>query len=123
MSKSGLNTALRGIADRPKNFVIHDLRRTVRTYLSELGVATNVAELCLNHRPTDIRKVYDRAELLDQRYDALLRWEAYLDTLLSDRRAEPANTTFTELEALIERSRGDQKLREYVISRLLKQPV
>ncbi|SHL89518.1 site-specific integrase [Rhodanobacter sp. OK091] len=122
LSKSGINTALRNITGLPSGVVIHDLRRTVRTHLSDLGVATNVAELCLNHRPTGIKKVYDRSELLDQRFAALLKWESYLQSL-STKPASPDNARVVrELDTLLERIRDDESLRAYVIKRLMATP-
>lgn len=118
LSKSGINTALRTVTGLPDGVVIHDLRRTVRTNLSDLGVPANVAELCLNHRPTGIKKVYDRAELLDQRYMALVKWERYLQSLLTtDGSEKPAIAT--ELDVLIDKIREDESLRNYVLRQLL----
>jgi integrase len=119
LSKSGINTALRTVNGLPKGVVIHDLRRTVRTYLSDLGVPTNVAELCLNHRPTGIKKIYDRAELLDQRHMALLKWERYIETLLSAGNSQQKSASSSELDALISKIRDDDYLRSYVIQQLL----
>jgi hypothetical protein len=119
LTKSGINTALRNLKGLPNGVVIHDLRRTVRTYLAELGVAPNVAELCLNHRPTGIKKVYDRAELLDQRYHALQQWERYLQGLLVPGYLKPRGPVANELGALIEKIRGDELLKSYVLKELL----
>lgn len=119
MSKSGINTALRGVKGLPAGVVIHDLRRTVRTYLAELGVSTQVAELCLNHRPTGVKKVYDRAELIEQRYVALNRWESYLQQLLSSPKATPKVEASSELEAMISQALGDEQLRRHILQRLL----
>jgi integrase len=85
ISESTLNAALKGVKG-PKDIWIHDLRRTVRTGLSELGgVPDAVAELCLNHRPTGIRGVYDRSERLQERARALQRWANHVDSVCSDR--------------------------------------
>ena len=119
ISKSGINTALRGVKGLPEGVVIHDLRRTVRTYLTELGVAPNVAELCLNHRPVGIKKVYDRAELIDHRYAALQRWEQYLHSLLSPPSKSSTFASENELDALLEKLRADEDIRDYVIRQLL----
>jgi integrase len=56
----------------------HDLRRTVRTGLSKLGVAPDVAELVLGHRLSGVRAVYDRYTYLPERRDALERWAAHV---------------------------------------------
>jgi len=119
LTKSGINTAIRNLAGLPKGVVIHDLRRTVRTYLTELGVAQNVAELCLNHRPTGIKKVYDRAELIDQRYEALQLWEKFLQTLISPEQPKNATPLKDELEDLLARIKSDHSLKNLVLNRLL----
>lgn len=118
MSKTTLNKALAGIGSLPKGVVIHDLRRTIRTNLTELGVSTNVAELCLNHRPTGLVRVYDKAELLDQRYEALMRWESYLQALLSPEHDRRPTTSTREVDAFIAELREDQALRRYVLHQL-----
>jgi integrase len=119
VSKSGINTAVRGIKGWPEGFVIHDLRRTVRTYLTELGVPTNVAELCLNHRPTGIVKVYDQAELLDQRYQALLRWESHMEALTLPETLRPTREVSAQIDKFIQEIRGDEVLKRYIVRELL----
>ena len=42
------------------SFTIHDLRRTFRTLLAELGISEEVAEKCLNHANTTIIQTYNR---------------------------------------------------------------
>jgi integrase len=80
LSETALNSALRTIDGLPEDMIIHDLRRTVRTGLSDLGgIPDAVAELCLNHRPKGVAGVYDRAERLDERARALQRWADYVD--------------------------------------------
>lgn len=118
LSKSGINTALRNVRGLPSGVVIHDLRRTIRTHLADLGVPSNVAELCLNHRPTGIQRVYDRSELLDQRFAALLKWEQYLHGLLTRSVPTEASRIVSELDDLIDRIRSDESLRSYVITKL-----
>lgn len=82
LAKTTLNASLKTVNDLPKNAVIHDLRRTCRTGLSELGgIPDAVAELCLNHRPTGVAGVYDRAERLLERGRALQRWADYIDKI------------------------------------------
>lgn len=77
-----LNSALRTVADLPAGIVIHDLRRTVRTGLGELAVNDAVAELCLNHRKCGTEGIYDRAERLEARYEALCLWADRVDRAL-----------------------------------------
>lgn len=82
VSLSALNAAMRTVQGMPGGMVIHDLRRTVRTGLGEFDVSDAVAELCLNHRKTGVAGVYDCAERLEPRYDALCRWADRVDHAL-----------------------------------------
>jgi integrase len=115
-----LNSALRGVEGLPPGVVVHDLRRTVRTYLTELGVPTNVAELCLNHRPAGVVAVYDHAELLDARYEALAKWERHLSNILSGHPEKATDDIADEeLEQILTKVRADERLRRLVLSKLL----
>lgn len=120
IAASTLNSALRGVKGLPPDVVVHDLRRTVRTYLTELGVATNVAELCLNHRPKGIVAVYDHAELLDARHQALAKWESRLGDILSGKLGEVADDIAgEEMELILTKVRADERLRRFLLSKLL----
>lgn len=59
-------------------FTPHDLRRTVRSRLSDLGVLPHVAEKILNHRLGGVLQVYDRGEYLPERAAAMAAWDAKL---------------------------------------------
>ncbi|EGU0166502.1 tyrosine-type recombinase/integrase [Vibrio parahaemolyticus] len=54
-----------------EHFTIHDLRRTCRSLLSQLGVDERVAERCLNHKLKGVVGIYDRYHYLDERKEAL----------------------------------------------------
>ncbi|MFT3917314.1 MAG: tyrosine-type recombinase/integrase [Anaeromyxobacteraceae bacterium] len=69
----------------------HDLRRTVRTHLGEtLGVAPHIAERCLNHSLGRIARVYDRGDYLEERREALARWAAYVERIVTPEQAKVA---------------------------------
>ncbi|MFV7770154.1 tyrosine-type recombinase/integrase [Shewanella marisflavi] len=53
------------------HFTVHDLRRTCRTRLSQLKIASNVAEKCLNHKIKGVEGVYDQWGYFDERKEAL----------------------------------------------------
>lgn len=63
-------------------FVIHDVRRTVRTRLSGLRVADHVAEIVIGHGRKGIAGVYDQYSYLDEKRDALDRWAAALRAIV-----------------------------------------
>ncbi len=60
------------------DFKLHDLRKTYRSGLSRLGVATDVAEMMLNHRRADLIEIYDRADRWAQRQNAAAAWAAHV---------------------------------------------
>jgi integrase len=59
-------------------FVIHDVRRTVRTRLSSLRVPANVAEMVIGHGKKGLARVYDQHEFLDEMREALDLWAGRL---------------------------------------------
>lgn len=62
---------------------VHDLRRTMRSKLSELGIAPMVAEKILNHKIPGIISVYDHHEYLNEKQDALQKWCNRLNEILN----------------------------------------
>ena len=72
--------------DHPRNvklpaWVNHDLRRTLRSRLSELRVSADVAEAILAHVKSGIRGVYDRYEHFDEKRHALELWATRLRSI------------------------------------------
>ncbi|MGJ8670664.1 MAG: tyrosine-type recombinase/integrase [Oceanococcus sp.] len=79
ISPDTLNAALKNSIDIDLgHFTVHDLRRTARTHLSELGVTPDIAELALNHKIRGVRGVYDQHDYFSERSDALSKWAARL---------------------------------------------
>lgn len=60
----------------------HDLRRTGRTVMSEIGIAPNVAERVLNHSMGKIEGTYDIFGYLPQKVDALNKLGKRIDRIL-----------------------------------------
>jgi integrase len=71
-----------------ESFVLHDLRRTMRTGLSGLPVPTDVAELVIAHARPGLRKVYDQHSFVDEKRRALELWEGRLRDIIQP---PPAN--------------------------------
>ncbi|MDE1714508.1 tyrosine-type recombinase/integrase (plasmid) [Chromobacterium amazonense] len=63
------------------DFTVHDLRRTARTHLAELGVDPVVAERCLNHKIKGVEGIYNRHDYFNERRDALNKWAGLLNAL------------------------------------------
>ncbi|MER9776787.1 tyrosine-type recombinase/integrase [Mesorhizobium sp. M0220] len=68
-------------------WVNHDIRRTVRTRLSELDVMDEVAEAVIGHVPTALVRTYNQSDRLKVKRDALTRWEGALVTLTGREKA------------------------------------
>jgi integrase len=72
-------------------FVLHDLRRTVATGLQKLKVPLEVTEAVLNHTSGSrggIVSVYQTHQYAPEKREALQRWAAHVDRLVSDKPAE-----------------------------------
>ena len=61
----------------------HDLRRTFRSNMARLKVPRDICELLINHAPTALDDVYDRYSYLEEKRDALGRYEALMLRLLA----------------------------------------
>lgn len=61
-----------------EHFVVHDLRRTCRSLLAEIGVTSHVAERCLNHKIRGVEGVYDRYDYFEERKIAFERLASYI---------------------------------------------
>ena len=63
------------------NWRPHDLRRTLRTKLGEIGTPPHIAELVLNHTVKGLQAVYDRYEYTKEKREALEKWAAHLKAI------------------------------------------
>lgn len=70
-------------------WVLHDLRRTVRTRMSRF-TSSDTAELVINHQRQGVRKIYDRYDYLDEKREALSKWAAVLFSIIHPK---PDNVT------------------------------
>ena len=83
--------ALRRINGRDRGsiapWVIHDIRRSVRTHLSALPVTDLVRELILAHARPGLHKVYDQFAYIDERRRCLELWARRLMSIVEPRAA------------------------------------
>jgi len=77
-----------------EDWVIHDIRRTVRTGLSALPVPDLVRELVIAHAKAGMHKVYDQYAYLDEKRRALELWAQRLRGIV-----EPAPSNVVRLMA------------------------
>jgi integrase len=91
-----LDRKLKQIIGKPvEPFVIHDIRRTMRTGLSALPIPDLVRELVIAHTKPGLHKIYDQFAYLDEKRDALDRWARRLRDIV-----EPAPANVVELRGV-----------------------
>lgn len=73
-----LNVALDRLEHDLEPFTLHDLRRTARTQLAALGVRSEVAERCLNHKLKGVEGTYNVHDYFQERRDGLTSWAALI---------------------------------------------
>jgi len=71
-----------------KPWVIHDLRRTVRSHLSALRIPDHVAEMVLGHGRQGLQRTYDQHRYQEEIREALTLWAARLRDIVEP---PPAN--------------------------------
>jgi integrase len=76
-------------------FVIHDIRRTMRTGLSALPVPDLVRELVIAHTKPGLHKVYDQHAYADEKRQALDLWAARLRSIVAP---PPASDNVTPIQ-------------------------
>jgi integrase len=64
----------------PPHWTVHDIRRTVRSGLGEIGINRDLAERIVNHvnARTEQERTYDRYTYGPQMREALVKWESHL---------------------------------------------
>ena len=60
----------------------HDIRRTVATNLSKLGVDRFLLQRIVNHTDSGVTAIYDRYSYLEEKREALQRWADRLDDII-----------------------------------------
>ena len=78
-------------------FVIHDVRRTMRTGLSALPVPDLVRELVIAHTKPGLHKVYDQHAFIAEKRHALELWAQRLRSIVEP--PPPANTNVVTLQS------------------------
>ncbi|MEN3160319.1 tyrosine-type recombinase/integrase [Alkalimonas sp. NCh-2] len=64
------------------HFTVHDLRRTCRTLLAQLGVPGHVAERCLNHKLRGVEGIYNQHDYFEERREALALLADKLESII-----------------------------------------
>jgi hypothetical protein len=66
-----------------RDWVLHDLRRTMRTRLSALPIEDRVREAMIAHAAPGLHQVYDQHRYSDEKRRGFELWEARLSTIVS----------------------------------------
>jgi integrase len=83
-AKKRLDAAMATELGRPIDpYVVHDIRRSVRTNLSALPITDKVRELVIAHAQPGLHKTYDLHSYRDEKYQALELWAARLRKIVS----------------------------------------
>jgi integrase len=91
--KAAVDSAARKLRDEnPGRFdgqlmsrwVFHDLRRTFKTGLAELGVRKEVRDALTNHKTGGIEETYNRARYEGDKREAMLLWEQHTEEIFRE---------------------------------------
>jgi integrase len=74
-------TRLRRIEGVPRDFRVHDVRRTVATRLDEMGTPVPILEAILGHLPPRLVRTYQVHAPVSEMRAAFERWSVELDRL------------------------------------------
>lgn len=84
--KAALDEALAKDGGPPvAHWILHDLRRSMRTGLGKCKINSEIAELVIGHSQKGLVKIYDQYAYLDEKRDAMQVWENYLLGLIEPR--------------------------------------
>ncbi|AWG80401.1 MULTISPECIES: tyrosine-type recombinase/integrase [Vibrio harveyi group] len=67
-----------------EKWTVHDLRRTLATGMSDLGIAPHVVEQLLGHKLGGVMQIYNRSQYLPEKRQALSIWLKRLELLFSE---------------------------------------
>lgn len=100
VSPTTLNVALRRLTSLEiAHFTVHDMRRTARTHLARMGIASDIAERALNHAIPSTEGIYNQYDYLRERRMALSRWANYLRSL--EQGKPPPDDQETDTESMM----------------------
>ncbi|MFS7190998.1 tyrosine-type recombinase/integrase [Serratia proteamaculans] len=68
------------------DWAMHDLRRTAKTKMSELGIEPHVSEKVLGHKLGGVLAVYDQHSYLKEQQNALDKWAVHVASCVSSMR-------------------------------------
>lgn len=104
ITRRGMSQAVRRhwkeITGSEEQWKAHDLRRTTRTKLAEIGVSDVVAERIMGHKLQGVLAIYNRHDYLAEKRVALSKWEGRLQEIIGGNEVKKSNVI-----RLVERGR------------------
>ena len=84
MSKGAWSKIKREIqaASGTADWQLRDLRRTFRSTMARLRVPRDLCEVLINHAPPVLDEIYDRYDRIEEKREALERYETWLRKLI-----------------------------------------
>ena len=70
-------------ASGTKGWQTRDLRRTFRSNMARLKVPRDLAEILINHAPPVLDDIYDRYDRIEEKREALAKYEDFIQTLVA----------------------------------------
>ncbi|MEG3147148.1 site-specific integrase [Sphingomonas sp. RT2P30] len=67
-----------------KDWTLRDIRRTFRSNMARLKVPREICEVLINHAPTVLDEIYDRYDRVEEKCEALAKYEAFMVRLLAE---------------------------------------
>ena len=65
-----------------EDWKFHDIRRTVATNLTKLGVDRLILQKIINHSESGVTQIYDRYSYMEEKREALQKWADRLDEII-----------------------------------------
>jgi len=82
-NKTKLDEAAAKLARFNGPWTLHDLRRTMRTGISRIGVLPHVAEAVINHLPSKLERTYNRDAMEASKRATLVAWAAQVALVIA----------------------------------------
>jgi integrase len=72
------------LAKTMPRWCLHDMRRSMRTRLSSLGIDSELAERVISHTPDGVQAVYNRHSYRSEKRAAMVTWQNELGRIVGD---------------------------------------
>ncbi|WP_234679821.1 tyrosine-type recombinase/integrase [Bradyrhizobium monzae] len=71
------------LPDDFEHWTLHDLRRTARSVMTDLGISERIAEQVLGHKIKGVERIYNRSQYIEQKGTALLALANYVSQVIA----------------------------------------